>query len=261
MPAPFLSLAVLAYNEKETLERAASLCSSVLEVCGRTYELVLVDDGSTDGSREIIQRSVKELPHCRAIYHGTNLGIGAGIRTCYFETLGQWATWFPADLQADPSELPRLVELLPECDVLITYRDPWQRREKLLRKVISFTERALVSLLFGVSLRDLHWIRFFRRELLNRMILSSRSPCVDNEMVVHAKKLGARIRQAPLADKPREFGTAKGARVTSLVWAATDLISLWLRGIESVPEGQVATPGGEEFCKVAERQVDLPWDS
>jgi glycosyltransferase involved in cell wall biosynthesis len=229
MDTPFLSLALLNYNERDTIERAARLCAEVLDRCGTTYELVLVDDGSTDGSRELIERLAGELPFCRAHLHPRNLGIGAGIRTCYFETRGQWATWFPADLQADPNELPRLLEHLRDCDVLITYRDPEKRAESFKRKFISAGERFLVRALFGLSLRDLHWIRFFRREFLERMELRSTSPFIDTEMVVAAKRLGARIAQVELADHPRQFGEAKGARLRNLLLSFRDLAALRLR--------------------------------
>ena len=109
MTRPYLSFSVLCYNEVDSIEPMAQLCSDVLDACGKSYELVLVDDGSTDGSRDLIRRLQGELPRCRAIYHPKNLGIGAGIRTCYFKTRGEWATWFPADLQANPRELPRLL--------------------------------------------------------------------------------------------------------------------------------------------------------
>ncbi len=229
MSVPDLSLALLTFNEAESLENAARLCSQILAACGVSYELMIVDDGSTDGSRPIIERLVEELPCSRAVFHPRNLGIGAGIRTCYFESRGRWATWFPADLQADPRELPRLIDTLPECDVLITYRDPSRRRETWKRKWISACERAMVRNLFGLKLRDLHWIRFFRRELLNRMVLRSRSAFIDNEMVVAAKQLGARIREVCLLDQPRLFGEAKGARWSNLASAFRDLLVLRTR--------------------------------
>jgi glycosyltransferase involved in cell wall biosynthesis len=226
---PFLSVALLNYNERATVEQAARLVSEVLRQCGHTHELLLVDDGSTDGSRAIIEQLAVDLPQCRAVFHPRNLGIGAGIRSCFFEGKGQWATWFPADLQADPRELPRLLEHLPECDVLITYRDHSQRRENWKRKWISACERTLVRNLFGLKLQDLHWIRFFRRELLNRMALRSRSPFIDNEMVVAAKQLGARIREVCLLDQPRRFGVANGARWSNLASAFRDLVLLRAR--------------------------------
>lgn len=241
MPAPYLSLAVLSYNEEASLERSARRCSEALEACGRSYELIFVDDGSTDGTRAIIGRLVDELPCSRAVYHPRNLGIGAGIRTCYYSGAGQWATWFPADGQANPAELPRLMAYLPDCDVLVTYRDPERRREERLRKLISATDRALVRLLFGLALKDLHWIRFFRREVLNRLTLWSRSPSVDTEMVVAAKRLGARIVEAPLNDHPREAGVAKGVKFKTLVRSASELLSLRLRPISFSPEGQIGT--------------------
>jgi glycosyltransferase involved in cell wall biosynthesis len=245
MSKPYLSLAILAYNEQESVERAARLCSAVLESCGHTYELVLVDDGSTDQTPALIDKLVAELPCCRSIRHPRNLGIGAGIRTCYFGTVGQWAVWFPADLQADPLELPRLLRLLPDCDVLVTYRDAWQRRETWMRKLVSFTDRTLVLLLFGVSLRDLHWIRFFRRDLLNRMVLTAQSPFVDTEMIVCARKLGARLCEVPFPDQPRTTGTPKGASLRNLVGAMGDLFGLYGRGVRLAPEGQIGTlPAG-----------------
>ena len=231
MSIPYLSLAVLNYNEAETIERAARLCSRVLQDCGCTHELVLVDDGSTDGSRDLIQQLAGELPHCRAIFHPRNLGIGAGIRTCYFETIGEWATWFPADLQADPRELPRLLQYLAECDALITYRDAGQHRVSLSRKMISAWERSLVRVLFGLALKDLHWIRMFRRDLLNHMKPTARSPFIDTEMVTAAKRLGARILETPLPDRPRKFGVAKGASINNLARSAIELIALRLQTV------------------------------
>jgi glycosyltransferase involved in cell wall biosynthesis len=229
MDRPYLSLALLNYNEEETLERGARLCSEVLSRSVANHELLLVDDGSTDGSRAIIERLTGQLPNCRAILHPRNLGIGAGIRTCYFQSRGEWATWFPADMQADPRELPRLLSHLDDCDALITYRDPAKRADTPRRKFISSFERRLVRMLFKLDLRDLHWIRFYRRTLLDRMKLRSTSPFVDNEMVIAARLLGGRIRQVPLDDLPREFGVAKGAKLRNLIASFRDLLSLRVR--------------------------------
>lgn len=243
---PFLSICLLAYNERDGLERAAERCAQALEACGQTYELVLVDDGSTDGSAEIIERLVPRLPCCRAIHHPRNLGIGAGVRTCYFESQGEWATWFPADLQADPAELPRLLGYLPSCDVLVTYREVQHRRANRVRKLISFTDRTLVRLLFGVDLKDLHWIRFFRRDVLERMRLSSHSPSIDTEMVVQAKRMGARILQVPLADHPRQTGVAKAATLRNLVVSVSDLIAFRLRPSGPLPAAEAKPVAGNE---------------
>lgn len=236
MTIPYLSLAILNYNEEETLGRAAYVCAEMLESLGQTYELVVVDDGSTDGSRRIIEELCRSLPCCRAIFHPRNLGIGAGIRTCYFETRGEWATWFPADLQADPRELPRLLDDLEDCDALITYRDPAKRNETRKRKWISAAERFLVWSMFGVYLRDLHWIRFFRRELLERMMLRSKTPFIDTEMALAAKRLGARIKQVELLDRPRVAGEPKGARFGTLVKSLWELVAFRVRGASAKPQ-------------------------
>lgn len=231
---PYLSLAILAYNERATLAEVARRASAVLGQLGHTHELVLVDDGSTDGSAEIAESLAAELPCCRAVRHPRNLGIGAGIRSCFFRTIGEWATWLPADLQAEPEELPRLVGLLTDCDVLVTYRDARTRQGGIFRKTVSWADRALVRCLFGLRLRDLHWIRFFRRDLLDRMCLACRSPSVDTEMVYRAARMGARIAQAELPDRPRRAGVARGASLVNLVASAADLVRLRL-GAPALP--------------------------
>jgi glycosyltransferase involved in cell wall biosynthesis len=236
--SPFLSLSVLAYNEEASLGRAASLCSEVLEGCEKSYELVLINDGSTDATPRIAEALAAELPHCRVIHHPRNLGIGAGIRTAYFGTHGRWAVWFPADLQADPRELPRLLPHLEGCDVLVTYRDAGHRQESRLRKLISLADRTLVRLLLGLKVRDLHWVRFLRREVLRRMALSAWSPGVDTEMLACARLAGARIREAPLPDRRRTAGQARGASVRNLAGAVRDLVELYRRGPRLVPPGR-----------------------
>ncbi|MEQ8791126.1 MAG: glycosyltransferase family 2 protein [Pirellulaceae bacterium] len=230
MSTPYLSFALLNYNEEATLERAARLASDALSACGRSYELVLVDDGSSDDSPAIIRRLTQSLPHCRAIFHGANRGIGAGIRTCYFETRGEWATWFPADLQAHPHELYRLLDCLHDCDVLATYRRVETRHEGLRRRLVSSFDRLLVRTLFGVAVRDLHWIRFFRRGLLERMQPRLTSPAIDTEMLVAAAGMQARIRQEPLDDLPRTAGVARGASLKNLLAAGTETLRLRWHG-------------------------------
>lgn len=237
--APFLSLAVLAYNETKTIERAAQLCSQALEAGDYTYELVLVDDGSTDGTRDQMIACSETLPNCRTIFHPKNLGIGAGIRTCYFGTTGQWATWLPADLQVDPAELPRMIEMLNNCDVLVTRRGP---RENLRRAMISVIDRTMVRCLFGLNVPEIHWIKFFRRSVLDRMQLQSRSPTVDSEMLICARKAGARFSHTLLDEKPRECGQATGASLKNLINSTCDLLNLRFKGARLVDDGPATLP-------------------
>jgi hypothetical protein len=83
--------------------------------------------------------------------------------------------------------------------------------------------------LFGLELRDLHWIRFFRRRLLEQMHLASASPSIDTEMMIQAGRLGARTLELPLNDHPRTAGKAKGARWANILASTRDLLILWCR--------------------------------
>ena len=193
---------------------------------------MMVDDGSTDRTASIMDRLAAEVPHARAVHHPRNLGIGAGIRTCFFESAGEWATFFPADMQADPAELPRLVSHLDRCDVLLTYRDHSARTVGAVRKLVSATDRVLVRAMFGIRARDLHWVHFFRRSLLERMVIKAKSPLIDVEMLAAARMMGARIEEVPLIDRERRFGVARGASLKNVVHAFAELMSLRVRGVE-----------------------------
>jgi glycosyltransferase involved in cell wall biosynthesis len=247
---PYLSMSLLAYNERDSIDLAARRSSRALARCGKSYELILVDDGSTDGSAEAMDRLANDLPYCRVIHHSAHLGLGAAIRTAYFGGQGDWATWFPADMQADPDDLPGLVDRLEQCDVLVTYRNAANRRASLGRKLVSLFDRALVRFLFGLKLRDLHWIRFFRRRLLEQMHLASASPSIDTEMMVQAGRLGARTLELPLKDHPRTAGKAKGAGWANILASTRDLLILWCRDRfirrpevkEEAPEQAQASP-------------------
>src|SRR5205823_6254124 len=88
-------------------------------------------------------------------------------------------------------------------------------------------DRVLVRFLFGLKLRDLHWVRFFRRPVLEQMQLKSGSPSIDTEMMIQARRLGARILELPLEDHPRLAGTAKGAGWSNTLTSFRDLLVLW----------------------------------
>jgi glycosyltransferase involved in cell wall biosynthesis len=225
---PYLSVAVLAFNEVDTVEEAAQRCSRALEALERPHEIVLMDDGSTDGTTERIRELAERVPHCRALFHSRNLGVAAAMRTCLLRTTGEWVTWFPADLQADPSSIPELATQLDACDVLVTYRDHRKRSEPIFRRAMSALERLAVRVLLGVSLRDLHWVRFFRRELLDRMELRCKSPCLDTEMILEARRMGARILEVPLGDRPRLHGAPKAVTWRSTLRTVGELIGLRL---------------------------------
>lgn len=228
-------MAVLAYNEVDSIQRTAELCSQTLQGLGITYELVLVDDGSKDGTHDKMRQLVAALPCCRMITHPRNLGIGAGLRSCFFGTRGQWATFFPADLQADPREIPRLMRELGDCDVLLTYRTG--RSVSWRRRTVSALDRLAVRCLFGIAARDLHWVRFVRRDLLDRMQLISRSPSTDTEILVCSRRMKARIKQVELQEHPRRHGVASGASLKNVVRSLLDLAAIRLSGARVLPPG------------------------
>ena len=139
--------------------------------------------------------------------------------------------------------MPRLLAHLADCDVLITHRDSRHRRAGRLRKLISWADRALVRLLFGLPLKDLHWIRFFRRSVLDQLSLRSTSPSIDTEMVVGAEEAGGQApRSAPGRPPPRDW-YRKGGSLRYIVRSTGEIFALRFREVRSTcPLAIGATP-------------------
>ena len=107
MPLPIkqLSIIIPVYNEKETLEKTVDSCSPLIGNFTETLQIILVDDGSQDGSGDICDRLALKNSQVQVIHHPVNRGIGEAINTGYSHALGDWITLIPADLQFHPRDL------------------------------------------------------------------------------------------------------------------------------------------------------------
>src|SRR5262245_56356669 len=144
---PDLSVVVLAYNEAQNLRPAALELLRELEASGRSFELVLVDDGSTDGTGAIADELAAGHRGVRAVHHGTNLGLGGGYRTGLREATGDLVTFFPADGQFPATIIGQFLPLAATHDLVLGYLP--ERASSWVAKGLSLAERVLYRTLFG----------------------------------------------------------------------------------------------------------------
>lgn len=221
---PAVSIAVMCYNEAELLRDMVNRVLAVLHKLGGRFEILIVDDGSTDGSGPIADELAVEHTQVRVLHHNPNLGIGHVLINGYRHTTGDIVAILPADLQFAPEDLPKAMEALREVDV-VNIRRP-DRRDPLMRKLISRFDETLVGLLFGVWIKDLHWVKLYRRSVLDRLTIVSRTPMVDTELLIRAQKAGAKIVHLSLPHHPRTAGRSTGATLSRLVRTFADLWKL-----------------------------------
>lgn len=172
MVTPELSLVVPLHNEEHNVEPLVAACTTALSGIDAHYELILVDDGSTDGTLARLRDAVASDPHIRAISLRRRFGKGAALAAGLKRARGDRIATLDADLQEDPAELRRLLGALDDgLDLVTGWRR--QRRDPWLKRISSRLFNTLVRLTAGLPLRDINCgFKAMRREVAEELILT-----------------------------------------------------------------------------------------
>lgn len=206
-PPIVVSVVAPIYNELENIE---PLCRALHEALSSTqlpYELILVDDGSTDGSWEKAIEMAQQIPHLRLIRLRRNFGQTAAMSAGFDYARGTYIVTLDADLQNDPRDIPHLLEkAMQGCDVVSGWRkqrkDPW-----LTRRVPSMIANWLISKITGVHLHDYGCtLKVYHREVLSNIRLYGE---MHRFIPALASWVGGRIEEVEVSHHPRRFGQSK----------------------------------------------------
>ena len=218
-----LSVILPAYNEEANVERAVEGVSSAAQQLGIDYEIILVNDGSTDRTGEIARELMQCVPSFRLVEHYPNRGYGGSLRAGFAAAMGDLIAFAPADNQFDFREISRLLERLDEADIVSGYRA--ERQDTFIRKLNGFGWNMLVRLLFGYLCRDIDCgFKLFRREVLERVTIVSDGAMIDTEFLAGARARGFRIAEVPVTHLPRVAGESTGANLKVIAKAFRDLV-------------------------------------
>lgn len=228
MSAPrSISLVIPMYDEEENVEHA--LWTAVDALRGWDYDIVVVNDASTDRSPEIVRRIAAEDPRVRMITHDRNRTLGGSLRTGFAAARGELVLYMDADLPFDPHEIPRAVRALDvtRADMIAAYRID-RTMEGVRRAIYSYAYNGLIGMLFGWPHRDINFsFKLMRREILEAVELRSEGSLIDAELVVKAKNLGFSIQQLGLDYFPRTRGRSHLAGVGVILTIVRELVRLY----------------------------------
>jgi dolichol-phosphate mannosyltransferase len=226
--APDLSVVVMTYNEAESLADVVREIRGVLAGLSASHEVVLVNDGSDDGSAIIADGLAAEDARTRVIHHQSNAGLGGVYRTGFTQSRGRFVTFFPADGQFPASIIGQFLPLMQSHDLVLGYIPG--TRSSILGKCLSATERMLYILLFGGFPR-FQGIMMLRRELLQelRLVSTGRGWAIVMEFILRASHGGYRIVNEPTAYRPRMHGTSKVNNLRSICSNFKQLLELRFR--------------------------------
>ena len=203
-----ISLVFPLFNEEDYALRAYAAAVDALSTITSDYEIILVNDASTDRTREIIDDLCAKDSRVKAVHNPRNLRLGGTLRAGYAVATKDLVLYTDADLPFDLHELRRAVRLLEvqKADVVSAYRFD-RTSEGLLRTIYSFLYNSLVRVMFGLAIKDVNFsFKLFRRALLEKFTLKSDGSFIDVEFLCRARKAGAHIIQIGVDFFPRSRG-------------------------------------------------------
>lgn len=203
-----LSVVLPIFNEAENLEELLGAITAVLQGSGRRYEIVAVDDGSSDGSYELLLRLRRTVPHLRVVRLRRNFGQTAALAAGFDFAHGEVVVTLDADLQNDPQDIPAMLQALDdeEADLVAGWR--WSRQDPLLtRRLPSWIANWIISRVTGVHLHDYGCtLRAYRREVVKSVRLYGE---LHRFIPALAADLGAKVVERRVRHRPRLRGTSK----------------------------------------------------
>jgi glycosyltransferase involved in cell wall biosynthesis len=223
MTAPVdVSLLVPAKDEAENLPEFVRQCAAALGPAGFSYEVVVVDDGSRDGTGAVLDKLSAEYPFLRVVTHRRQRGIADALRSAADAAAGDVFVFYPADLQYLPEDVPALVRPILDGTADIVTGTKQGKYEKAF---VSGVYNALCRRLFGVQVQDLNSVKAWRREIMPAMPLR---PDWHRFMVVIAATDGWRLTSHPVPLHPRRAGVSKFGW-TRIPVGVLDLLSVWFQ--------------------------------
>jgi len=258
---PDLSIVFPVFDEARNVAPLIEHALAWAPRVAQRFEVIVVDDGSRDGSAEAVECASAGDPRIRLVRHEQNRGYGAALRTGLREARGQRIFFTDADLQFDLSELEGLLTHTERFDVVAGYRarrrDPWPRR------VLAFGWGTIVRAVLGLRVRDIDCaFKVFRCEVIDAIPIASIGAFVNTEILLRAERAGFRIHQVPVTHHPRRHGRQSGARPRVILRALLELGRFW-RELRREPVGSAHTArprrlAGVEAEGVAGRPAAAP---
>jgi glycosyltransferase involved in cell wall biosynthesis len=223
-----LSLVLPAYNEEANIGIVLQDALATLPRFTDHFEIIVVDDGSRDGTAEVVANLATSDARVRLQRHARNRGYGAALVTGFRATQGDFVMFMDADRQFDIRDLRLLTPFAMEYDIVAGFR--MERNDPLHRRVFAELFNVSVRVLFGVHLRDIDCaFKLFRGDLLRGMDLTAPGALINTEIQAIARRQGARLEQVGVHHYPRVAGEATGGSVRVILRAMRETLALWWR--------------------------------
>jgi glycosyltransferase involved in cell wall biosynthesis len=219
---PSVSIVLPALDEEANIARAIAEATAAAERLFEDHEIIVVDDGSRDGTAALARAAADRDPRVRVISHGKNQGYGSALRTGFLACRLDFVFFTDADLQFDVGEIARLLPFAGLVDVVAGYR--LNRQDPLHRRLMAGCWNLLVRLLFHIPVRDVNCaFKLFDRRVLQDMEIDSDGYLVNAELMVKLSRGGASVVEVGVHHRPRIAGKAHASSPRGMVKVFAEL--------------------------------------
>lgn len=220
---PSLSVVLPAYNEAENIEEMTRAVMKTVTPLTEDYEIIVVDDGSRDGTGEVVQGLNAEHPQICLVQHDVNQGYGAALYSGFKAATKDLIFFTDADRQFELADIHKFWPEIDAVDMVIGYRP--ERADPFHRRLFGWGWSWLTNLLFGYTARDVDCaFKLFKREIIDSIEIKSMGATFSAEFLVRAKAKGYTIRELPVRHLPRVAGSQTGSRLDVILRAFWEIL-------------------------------------
>ncbi len=251
-----LSVIFPAFNEEENIRCTVEAMIQVLPKVATRWEIIVVDDGSSDATALICQELKAQYPEVVVICHGQNKGYGAALKSGILSAKYDLIFFSDSDGQFDFRDLQLLICWSEDYDIVAGYRA--KRHDPLYRRLNALGWNILVRLVLRIKIRDIDCaFKLFRRSVFDHIQIRCVGAMVNTEILAQATHLGMRIQQVKVNHLPRRYGKQSGANVQVIVKAFRELCRLGGKLRHVAPDQAGLYPAPEETSTVVD--ISLPY--
>jgi len=225
-----LSVFLPTYNEQDNIKGVVLSVKKVLQETAKEWELLIINDGSSDNTKDVVEALSNEDKRIRVIDHPINQGYGASLRTGLYESKYEWIAFIDSDGQFNFAEITDFIEKQKEtnADLVIGYYK--KRRVSIFKKITSKIWEMLVFIMFGLHVRDIDCgFKLIRKDVIDKIpkLESTRGAFISSELLIKARKSGFKIVEIPITHYPRLKGAGTGRNLNVILKSFADLFRLW----------------------------------
>jgi glycosyltransferase involved in cell wall biosynthesis len=224
---PSISVVYPMYNEEENIAYAVQFAEAILQTISGDYEIIIVNDCSTDTSPKIAEDIARVNPRVRVVHNERNLKLGGTLRRGFSEARKELVFYCDSDLPVDLHELKRALTIMEftRADIVSAYRFD-RTAEGFVRTIYSIFYNLLIRVAFPIRVKDINFsFKLFKRSILDAIRLESRGSFIDAELLIRAKILGYKIVQFGADYFPRDRGISTLATPDVIVKMVLELIT------------------------------------